>query len=265
MPHVRANGIRLAYERTGHGDPVLLIMGSSAGGRAWTTHQTPALNQAGYGTVTFDNRGVPPSEAPPGQYSMADLVADTEGLIEALGLGPCRLVGTSLGAMIAQELARTRPDLVRAAALVATRARSDAFRRAQTAADRALAAAGVELPPAVRASRAVLEMFSPATLRNDTAVTTWLDVFELSGGRGSDGQRWIDTDADRREALREVGVPCRVIAFSDDVVCPPHLAAEVADCIPDCDFVEIRDCGHLGFLERPNEVNAAIIEFFGKN
>ena len=50
--------------------------------------------------------------------------------------------------------------------------------------------------------------------------------------------------------LGEVPVPCRVIAFSDDLIAPPHLGAEVADAIPDCDLVEIPSCGHLGYLER---------------
>jgi pimeloyl-ACP methyl ester carboxylesterase len=46
---------------------------------------------------------------------------------------------------------------------------------------------------------------------------------------------------------------------------PPHLCAEVAEAIPDCDYVEIGSCGHLGYLERPDEVNSAIIEFLDKN
>src|ERR1700758_3596838 len=104
MPYVFTNGIRLAYERSGRGERGLLIMGSSAGGRAWTMHQTPALAQAGYQAITFDNRGIPPSDVPPGRYSLADMVADTKGLIEALDAAPCRLVGVSMGALIAQEL-----------------------------------------------------------------------------------------------------------------------------------------------------------------
>lgn len=59
-------------------------------------------------------------------------------------------------------------------------------------------------------------------------------------------------------------MPCRTIAFTDDLICPPHLVAEVADAIPGCDHVEIPDCGHLGNLERPDAVNAAIIEFLAK-
>lgn len=265
MPFVSANGVNLSYQTQGSGPPVLMIMGSSAAGRVWTVHQTPALNRAGYRTVVFDNRGIEPSDVPPGGYTLQDMVADTAGLIEALDLGPCRVVGTSLGAAIAQELAVVRPGLVHSAVLIATRARSDAFRRALSRADVELAAwSGA--PTGYTTVMRVLPMLSPATLNNDAAVQAWLDTFELSGdGAAGHGQAAIDTDSDQRERLRRITVPCRVIAFEDDVVCPPHLAAEVADAIEDCDLVRIPAAGHLGFLEQPEEVNLAIIEFLDKH
>jgi len=264
MPFVHSNGIRLAYERAGAGSPVLLVMGQSAAARAWTVYQTPALHQAGYETVIFDNRGMAPSDAPAGKYAIGDMVADTKGLIEALDLGPCRIVGTSLGSTIAQELAIAHPELVRCAVLLATSARSDAFRTAMTRASRGLRDSGVTLPAEYTAAKSVLEMLSPATLNDEAAVAQWLEVFELSGDDEAPGQSWVDA-GDRRAALRGISVPCRVIAFADDVMSPPHLGAEAADAIPDCDLVEISRCGHLGHLERPAEVNAAIIEFLDKN
>ncbi|MDH6436335.1 pimeloyl-ACP methyl ester carboxylesterase [Streptomyces sp. SAI-144] len=261
MPHVFTNGIRLSYERSGRGERVLMIMGSSAGGRVWTLHQTPALTKAGYQTITFDSRGIAPSDIPPGKYSLADMVADTKGLIEALDAGPCRIVGTSLGALIAQELAIGWPHLVRCAVLIGAKARSDAVRVALGRAERALLDSGVKLPAEYEAAMSVLQMLSPATINDDKAVSLWLETFRLSGGEASPGQTWIDTDEDRRKALRDVAAPCRVIAFADDFVTPPHLSAEVADAIPECDYVEIPECGHFGYLERPDEVNKAIIEF----
>lgn len=266
MPHIATNGIRLAYQRSGAGEPVLLIMGSSAAGHVWTMHQTPALHRAGYETIVFDNRGVAPSDVPPGKYALADLVADTRGLIEGLGLGPCRIVGTSMGAIIAQELAIGWPGLVRCAVLIATRARADVFRRAEDAADQALTASGVRLPAKYQAIHTAMRMLSPATLNNEEAITTWLEILELAGeteGKAG-GQDGIDLLQDRRQALRGISAPCRVIGFADDLVTPSHLAAEAADAIPDCDFVEIPRCGHVGYLERPDEVNAAIIEFLDK-
>ncbi|MCF2131822.1 alpha/beta hydrolase [Strepomyces sp. STD 3.1] len=229
-------------------------------------HQTPALHQAGYETVTFDNRGIAPSDVPPGKYSLADMVADTTGLIKELSLGPCRIVGASLGAMIAQEIAIESPHLVRCAVLIATRSRSDAFRRAHAAADRALLESGVRLPAGYTAMRTVLEMLSPKTLNDDATAATWLEIFELTGGQGTaGGQAWIEADEDRRAALPAINAPCRVIAFADDLIAPPHLAAEMAEVIPDCDLVEIPDCGHLGYLERPDRVNTAILEFLDKH
>ncbi|MEU9900566.1 alpha/beta fold hydrolase [Streptomyces phaeochromogenes] len=266
MPYVHSNGIRLAYERAGRGESVLFIMGSAASRRQWDMHQTPALQESGYTTITFDNRGIPPSDAPPGKYALADMVADTKGLIEALDLGPCRIVGTSMGSMIAQELAIRHPQLVHAAVLMATRARSDAYRRASAAADRVLSESGVRLPPEYRAVNSVLQMLSPQTLNDDAAVASWLEIFELagSGAAVAEGQEWIVTDENRLADLSRIAAPCRVIAFSDDVATPAYLGAEVADAIPDCDLVEIPGCGHLGHLERPEPVNQAIVEFFDK-
>jgi pimeloyl-ACP methyl ester carboxylesterase len=267
MSYAASNGIRLAYQRAGRGEPVLLIMGSGGGGNVWTMYQVPALNKAGYEAITFENRGMPPSDVPPGDYSLADMVADTAGLIEALGTGPCRIVGTSMGALIATELAAGRPDLVTCCVLIAVRARADAIRLALNAGDRTLSRIGLQLPPAYDAPMSVLQMFSPRTLNDDTAASTWLDIFEMSAARraSASGQNAVDFNADRRTALRAVAVPCRVIAFSDDLMCPPHLCAEVAEAIPDCDYVEISSCGHVGYLERPDEVNSAIIEFLDKN
>jgi pimeloyl-ACP methyl ester carboxylesterase len=267
MPYVSTNGIRLTYERTGRGERVLLIMGQAAGGNVWSMYQVPALESAGYEVIRFDNRGVPPSDVPPGNYSLDDLVADTAGLIEGLDAGPCRLVGTSLGALVATHLAISRPDLVSCCVLMAMRARSDAVRRAISAGEKALTSSGIQLPAAYEASVGVLQMFCPATLNEDAAISTWLDIYEMTAGRraAASGQDAIDLTSDRRDALRAVPVPCRMVAFSDDLMCPPHLCAEVADVIPDCDYVEIGSCGHLGYLERPEEVNSAIIEFLDKN
>jgi pimeloyl-ACP methyl ester carboxylesterase len=85
---------------------------------AWLAGPAPALADAGYQVVLLDNRGAGASDAPPAPYTVADLAADTAGLIQQLGIGPCRLVGFSLGGAVAEHLAAERADLVRAAALL---------------------------------------------------------------------------------------------------------------------------------------------------
>lgn len=152
-------------------------MGAGATGRVWHLHQVPALVDAGYRVITFDNRGISPAE--PG-FTVDDLVADTAGLIEHLGLGRCRLVGTSMGAQVVAELALSRPDLVSQAVLMATRGRPDVMRAAMGRAEKELLDSGVTIPPRQEAVDRALRNLSPHTLNADAAISDWLDVFEMS-------------------------------------------------------------------------------------
>ena len=66
----------------------------------------------------------------------------------------------------------------------------------------------------------------------------------------------------RLPAYRSITAPVLVIGFADDVVLPPHLGREVADALPNGRYQEIPDTGHLGFIEKPQVVNAAALKFF---
>ena len=68
--------------------------------------------------------------------------------------------------------------------------------------------------------------------------------------------------SNRLPAYRSITTPVLVIGFGDDVVLPPHLGREVADAMPNGRYLEIPDAGHLGFIEKPQEVNAAVLKFF---
>ncbi|MCP2330668.1 alpha/beta fold hydrolase [Actinoalloteichus caeruleus] len=261
------NGIRVQYEDVGDGEPVVLVMGSGSTGRAWHLHQVPALVSAGYRVITFDNRGSSASTRDLVGFTVEDLVADTVGLIEHLGLGPCRLVGTSMGAHVVQELLVTRADLVSQAVLMATRGRTDVMRRFAALAEREQVDSGVELPARYAASIRAMQVLSPATLNDDRKCQDWLDIFEMVPAEHSKGYRAqldLDIIPDRLAAYRSITTPTLVIGFADDLVLPPHLCREVADAIPAARYVELADSGHYGYLERPEAVNAELVSFFAE-
>lgn len=107
--------------------------------------------------------------------------------------------------------------------------------------------------------------FSPKTLNNDAAIKDWIDMFTLwpePASGGIDHQRSAIPAPDRPGAYADIKVPSLVIGFTDDMTLPPYLGKEVADAIPGGQYVEISDAGHLGFIERPDEVNRVILEFF---
>ena len=259
--------VDLAFNDRGSGEPALFIAGQGAVGRTWQLHQVPAFLTAGYRTVTFDNRGVGATADTEG-FTVATMVADTAELIERLGLAPVRLVATSMGSYIAQELMLARPELVSQAALMATRGRHDRTRDFFQTAERDFANAGIQLPPSFDAKLRLLEGFSPKTLNDDAVVEDWIDTFTMWPATSTPGIRaqfCIAPGDDRLPAYKAITTPVLVIGFADDIVMPPHLGAEVADAIANGRYLEIADTGHLGFLERPEAVNSAILEFFGRD
>src|SRR5438309_6679072 len=133
MGEATVNGVRLAYDVHGEGEPVLLICGTGQPAFSWGLSQVPALNAAGYQAITFDNRGMAPSEEPAGPYTVQGMAEDAAALLAHLGIDRCRIAGYSLGSLIAQELALARPDLVRSAVMMATMGRQDVFRKVLTA------------------------------------------------------------------------------------------------------------------------------------
>ena len=256
--------MNLAYDDRGRGDPVLFIAGRGGAGRTWHVHQVPAFLAAGYRAITFDNRGIGATESADG-FGTEQMVADTAALIEKLDAAPVRIMAASMGAFIAQELMLARPELVRAAVLMATRGRDDRTRDFFRAAERDLAESGVALPASYEAKVRLLESFSPKTLNDERAVRDWIDMFTIWPTKSTPGLRChldVAPQGNRLPAYRSITVPTLVIGFADDVVMPPHLGREVADALPNCRYLQIPDAGHLGFIEQPQAVNAAALKFF---
>ena len=123
-----ANGIELAYEELGDpaGEPMVLIMGLATQMIFWDVELCELFGERGYRVIRFDNRdighstkldaaGVPRNaEMMLGYgrpaYRLADMAADTMGLLDHLEIERAHLVGASMGGMIAQQLAIDHPE-----------------------------------------------------------------------------------------------------------------------------------------------------------
>ncbi|WP_280504232.1 alpha/beta fold hydrolase, partial [Nocardia farcinica] len=123
----------------------------------------------------------------------------------------------------------------------------------------------VQLPPEYAAAIKVQLNLSPATVRDPDKAQEWLDIFEFGASAtpsaGVRAQLGMDRSQDRLAAYAGITVPSLVIGFADDRLAPAFLGKEVAEAIPGARYAEIERCGHLGYLERPDEVNRVIIDF----
>lgn len=112
----------------GSGRPVLFLHGYTD---SWYSHN--GVLQAlppGVHAIVPSQRGHGGTDKPVGAYRIADFAADAIALMDLLGIERAAIVGHSMGSLIAQELALTRPERVSAAVLngSATTADNDVLR-----------------------------------------------------------------------------------------------------------------------------------------
>lgn len=140
---IGANGIRLEIEDHGapSGVPLLLVMGLGMQLLGWPTDFVAMLVARGFRVIRFDNRdsglsqafdacGVPNLALDSlrytfgmrvrSPYSLADMAADSVGILDALGIESAHVCGASMGGMIAQHMAARAPGRVRSLTLMMT-------------------------------------------------------------------------------------------------------------------------------------------------
>lgn len=119
MPTLKINGIDLYYEEFGAGAPLVLVPGMGGTVESWRAQI--AWFQRRYRVIALDNRGAGRSSKPPGPYTMDDMAADLAGLLDALDIDePVRLVGVSMGGVLAQCFIHHHPGRVAQLVLVST-------------------------------------------------------------------------------------------------------------------------------------------------
>lgn len=98
MPHATTDdGVKLYYEETGSGTPVIFVHEFAGDHRSWE----PQLRHFGrrYRAITYAARGYPPSDVPetPASYSQARAADDIAGVLDHLGIDKAHVVGLSMG------------------------------------------------------------------------------------------------------------------------------------------------------------------------
>ena len=101
----------LGYRIVGQGSPMLLITGYGCTMDTWDPDLIAAL-AAKHRLILMDNRGMGTSTASDAPFSMRLFAEDAAGLLKALGIERVDVLGWSMGAVTALELAVRHPELV---------------------------------------------------------------------------------------------------------------------------------------------------------
>lgn len=257
---IRNGDAELYVEQCGAGPDLLLLAGLGDTVEVWS-HQVDGLSDR-HRVTTVDNRGVGRSPLPPSGITLELMAADAAAVIEALDLGPAHVGGFSGGGMIAQELALSRPELVRSLVLNGTYARFDV--RANRQVD-----AWLTLARHAESPRAFYEQFLASiytrSAHEDGRVDAWIQEFLDFEHPVSDEIIEAQLDAwraaDTRGRLHEIAVPTLVIAGEEDLASPLSHSREIAAAIPGARLEILPGQGHQPFQEVPGEWNALVGAF----
>ena len=108
---IPAGDVTLACREYGAGDPLVLINGLASAMDTWNPPVVEELARH-FRVVVFDNRGTGYSGYSDEPFSISLFARDTARLMEGLGIDRARVLGFSMGACIAQELALAFPEKV---------------------------------------------------------------------------------------------------------------------------------------------------------
>ena len=244
--------MRIAWERHGEGQSLLLIHGLGYARWGWEPVVEPLSRS--FDVILFDNRGIGESDAPPGPYTVAELAADALQVLDEAGVERTHVLGTSLGGMVAQELALAAPDRVDRLVLVSTTpGGAESFpmpeQTVQLMTSGATLRQFVENALAPGADAELVERI----LRHRERTAQPFDAWSAQAAAGA--------TFDELERIDAIAAPTLVLHGTEDAVVDSRNTALLALRIPNARVELFPGGGHIFFWEQPDRFARVVTEF----
>jgi pimeloyl-ACP methyl ester carboxylesterase len=251
MASIDVGDRQLNYVRAGSGEPLLLIQGMTATHLSWG-RPFSSLLERDFDCIAFDNRGMGLSSAATEPFTIAEMAADTLGLLDALGVESAHVLGISMGGMIAQELALAHPERIHSLVLGCTYCGGEGSQMMEPANFQPLVEA-MASGDRERVYRAIWELnLSPAFRADESRYAEFTEMASaLPAPRRTIGMQVQAIAAhDTRARLPELSTPTLVIHGTEDRVLGVANGHLIGSLIPA--RLEIFDrVGHMFWWEQP--------------
>ncbi|MFJ8580459.1 alpha/beta fold hydrolase [Micromonospora sp. NPDC093277] len=263
MAKIEINGAQLAYDEAGSGSPVVLVHAGIADRRMWRA-QVPALATR-HRVINVDLRGYGDSELPPAPFAHHD---DVVGLLDALGITQAALVGCSFGGKVAVDTALAYPGRVSALALLdAPVSGNEWSEETEQLWDELVGEVDPEDFVATAAGEVRFWVVGPTRRPEDVdpeliRFAEEMDQRALAAELALSAVEVEELDPPAIDRLAELRMPVLVGAGADDLADLRRLADRIAAEVPQgVRLPDVPDAAHLLPLERPEPVNAALLDF----
>jgi len=262
MNKLTIRGIEMAYVDRGLGTPLLLVHGFPLDHTMWNAQIDVLPDSEGCRVIAPDLRGFGQSQASEGTVTMEDMADDMAALLDALEIDePIVLCGLSMGGYVSFQFALKYADRLAGLILCDTRSVADTPEMAsarRTTAKEVLAEGAANLVAGMTP-----KLFGTSSVENYPEMVEGLRKVMLGNNPQGTAAAALGM-AERPDvtaALGQIECPALVIVGSEDAISTADEMREIADGIPNSQFVEIPDCGHMSPMEKPEEVNAVVARF----
>jgi 3-oxoadipate enol-lactonase len=257
---IRANGIDINYAIEGAG-PWITLSHSLACNLSMWDEQARVLAKK-FKVLRYDTRGHGGTDAPAGPYTLDELAADAQALLEALEIRKTHWVGLSLGGMIGQTFALNHPGLLQSLALCDTTSRYPA-EAAPMWADRIQTVEAKGMGAVVDGTLARWFTEPYRNSRKDVVdrVAATIRGTPVAGFVGCCHAIPKINVTDR---LKEITCPALVVVGDQDAATPPAMAREIHSALPGSELVIIPSAAHLSNIEQPDAFNEALLGFLDR-
>jgi 2-hydroxymuconate-semialdehyde hydrolase len=263
---IAAGGIETNYHDVGRGPPVLFIHGSGPGVSAWANWRLaiPPLSRS-YRVIAPDMVGFGFSDRPERVECRKDIwIAQTIGLLDALGIEKAHVVGNSFGGAIALAMAIRNPERVNRLVLMGS--------------------VGVPFPitpgldavwgyePSFEAMRKLLDIFAyDRSLVNDELAELRYRASIRPGFQESFAamfpaprQRWVEALASQEADIRAIPHETLIVHGRDDKVIPLANSLTLLKWIERSQLHVFARCGHWVQIEHAARFAKLLEGFFGE-
>ena len=258
----KTNGIELNYEIHGDKGPWVVLSHSLACHLHMWDAQIDLLKDR-YRVLAFDTRGHGKSDAPPGAYTLDQLVEDARGLLSGVGVDKPHWVGLSMGGMIGMEYALKYPGEFQTLVLCDTTSRMPAEMapawagRIKTATEEGMSA--LVAPTLER-------WFTGPFRKSRKDVTDGVaGMIASTSVTGYVGCCHAIPKINCTDELHTITCPVQIIVGEEDAGTPVVMSEAILKAIPGSELVVIAQASHLSNLEQPEKFNEALNRFVSAN
>lgn len=262
---IKAEGLKIFYEISGKGDPVLLLHGNYMDSRIWQ-YQVFSLVAAGYKVITCDLRGSGKSDKPANSF---EHTSDVMLLLNVLGLDKTTIIGSSSGGAVAIDCALGYPERVKSLVLAAPYLNGMylpfgmlwRFLRNYNI----LLAKGEEQAVDALIKDPYWQFLFPRHEYKE-ARRLLLDVLRSPGNYCSWNHNLaVPLKPLAKRRLEQIKVPVLIISGERDHPLYHRIAGKLQNGIPLAQSRLITDSSHVPFMDKPEEFNRLLLHFLKTN